>query len=253
MKRINPNPQEISILKEHYCPNDADFEERVFAKLKSIPPLHLLVPLKSFFELSTSANIVYGTFNSQRQISKGLVAKSVNPFLKSTVVQDTKKILKLEFKPKIVSNRKERRANPRIEAVIPSNVKEDWFGSMFVREQKLLANSIGFQKIMKRMKRNSKLIFGGKSGGYINELFQAKGFDQEDKSLLLFKDPRKKYHSKSKISLDNIQFQIGSFGFNKSIEFIFIYTLKFILSNEILDFERDFFLGSKNNNKDFPS
>jgi hypothetical protein len=28
--------EEISILKEHYCPNDADFKERVFAKLKSL-------------------------------------------------------------------------------------------------------------------------------------------------------------------------------------------------------------------------
>jgi hypothetical protein len=175
--------EEISILKEHYYPNDADFEERVFAKIKSIPPLHLLVPFKLFFELSTSANIVYRTFKSQRQVSKGLVAKSVNPFLKSTVVQDTKKILKLEFnheinslmpEPKIVSNRKERRSNPRIEAVVPSNVKEGWFGSMFVRKQKIMANSNGFQKIMKRMKRNSKLIFGGKSGGYINKLFEAK-------------------------------------------------------------------------------
>jgi hypothetical protein len=36
------------------------------------------------------------------------------------------------------------------------------------------------------MKRNSKLIFGGKSGGYINKLFEAKGFDREGKSLLLF-------------------------------------------------------------------
>jgi hypothetical protein len=157
-------------------------EEGVFAKFKSIPPLHLLVPFKSFFELSTSANIVYGTFNSQRQVSKGLETKNVNPFLKKTVVQYTKKILKsalnheinsLMPEPKIVSNRKERRSNPRIEAVVPSNVKEDWFGSMFFREQNILANSIGFQKIMKRIKRNSKLIFGGKSGGYINKRFEA--------------------------------------------------------------------------------
>jgi hypothetical protein len=107
----------------------------------------------------------------------------VNPFLKNTVVQDTKKILKSALnneinsmmpEPNIVSNQKERRSNPRIEAVVPSNVKEDWFGSMFVREQKILANSIGFQKIMKRMKRNSKLIFGGKSGVYINKLLKPK-------------------------------------------------------------------------------
>jgi hypothetical protein len=40
--------EEISILKEPYCPNDADFEEGVFEKFRSIPPLHLVVPFKSF-------------------------------------------------------------------------------------------------------------------------------------------------------------------------------------------------------------
>lgn len=206
--------EEISILKSFYSPDDQTFEQRVFQKFKSISPLHLLVPYKSFSELSSSNNIVYGNFNSQRQVSTRLVSKNVNPYLKKTVVQETKKLLKsglnheinrLMPEPKIVANRKERQSNPRIEATLPSTVKENWFDSMFVREQKILAYSIGFQKIRKRMQRNSKLIFGGKSGVYISKLFEAKGFDQDQKGLLLFIDPRKPTISKSKISLANIQ------------------------------------------------
>jgi hypothetical protein len=155
----------------------------------------------------------YGSFDNQRQIPKWDVFKGLNPMMNRSVVQDTKlkmgsdraaAINRLMPEPRVLDNKNQRSKNQWLKIECKDY---EWFDSGLKRQSVISWDASIFFKLWDRCHRNSRTIYSGQSGNWINQLFDCKGKSQNDKCLLMFLKPgldnklRKRGDSKSLMNL----------------------------------------------------
>ena len=221
--------EELFILSEFYD-FTSDVVQKVFTRLKSIAPYHLLLAdIPDLDSLYNQNSVLYGTFDANRKSNKKNVNWFLNPILQTKVVQNTKKLMK-SFpaqilngcfpQPRILDFQLMRQKNLPLPAIYLNpqllndpTIDSDWFDVLVQRENDIKFYADGLGGLSKRLVRNGRVIFGGSSGSIIANLAKVKSYSEDEKYMFMFHDPEKSfklYKNKDSKSLKNL-FVVGGF------------------------------------------
>jgi hypothetical protein len=194
--------EEVYLLNRFYEPSGVDFLENLFNSIKSTAPLHLLLAgVSSFYEFSNMVMIKYGSFNARRDVNAKSVKRVLNPIINRDIVPKTKKVMNsaaaavlndLMPQPRVLDNQRVRAKNHKLQCIIEEDTDEDDFYHKFLtRQDQVHQVATGFTKLYQRLQKNGRTMLSGKSGHFINQLFAARLFDQDEKFVIAFHDPNK--------------------------------------------------------------
>jgi hypothetical protein len=164
-----------------------------FQAIKSQTPFHLLVTLYPTWEdLANSLDVCYGTIGSAKKGTQYEVRKMLNPYINPKITPVTKEQLKLDISQSIslllpqprvlVSNAKRQRNEPFI-AVAEG---QDWYKPLYGRQQEIILYSSALVKILARLVRNNKLLFGGTTGSALALYERQRNISSKNHFVLMY-------------------------------------------------------------------